>query len=73
MATVYVVETFRSLGRAGNLRVFQGCNAKVMDRPDGYYDAPEKFYKPDEWRALLDGPDVMYRHRDEKEYRRPNI
>ena len=66
--TTYVIETFRSLGRAGNLRKFEGCRAKVSDRAVDY-DAKEKFYKPEEWRALLSGPDVMYRHKDDKEFR----
>jgi hypothetical protein len=70
--TTYVIETFRSLGRAGNLRVFQGCRAKVSDKPVDY-DAREKSYTPEEWRALLSGPDVMYRHKDDREFRSPNV
>ena len=69
--TIYVIETCRFLGRAGNLRVFEGCCAKVSDKPIDYC-AEERLYKPDEWRALLSGPDVMYRHRDDKEFRSPN-
>lgn len=70
---IYVVETFRSLGRMGNLRQFQGCNAKVMTDPSQYYDTPEKFYRPDEWQALLRQEGVLYRHKDDKEFRKPYV
>jgi hypothetical protein len=70
--TTYVIETFRSLGRAGNLRVFQGCRAKVSDKPIDF-NAKEKFYNPEDWRKLLSGPNVMYRHKDDKEFRHVGV
>ena len=70
--TTYVIEEFRSLGRAGNLRVFEGCQATVSDKPVDA-TARAKFYKPEEWRALLSGPDVLYRHKGDKEFSKPNV
>lgn len=65
--TTYVTEQTRTFDSRATIKQLRGVTAHVSDSLDSR--GALRDFKPEDWRALLRGGDVMYRYRDEP-YRR---